>query len=283
MAEEGTPTDDQLWDQTGKDQASTTAETVVDPSVVVQESDPMAGLPEPTRKLIEGLNTTVAEQTKRLHTVGQQLATAHGTMGNMKQQLDASRGMLEKIAPTIAFVEADKKDAEKTAADTAARKRSELRERLADFPDVLEYLDAVLPADAKPAEVVKPVDTKAVESTDPDTVRLLTLQRELSDEVPGWMKIRDSAEFKAWLPAQNEQVKAAAGSWDVAEAASVFTAFNKHKTDAARVALVEKDRQDRLRRGEGVQGRGTSSNAVDTSDDALWKQTGIDHAKARAA
>ena len=288
--------DDKLWEQTGKDQASTIAEEVVVPAKeapVADAADPMAGLPEPTRKLIEGLQTKTAEFDGRFRTVNQQLATAHGTIGNLKQRLDESQVRLQTMTPTIEAVEADKKAAAKAVADAKAQKRKALRERLSDLPDVAELMDEVLPADAEPAEVkaAKPPEVKTEIHTEikPDApshaeqVRVLTLQRELSDKVPGWMKIRNSAEFQAWLPAQSAGVKANAESWDVDAAASVFAAFDKHKSDAATVAKVEADRQARLRRGENIQGRGGPNQTVDTSADALWKQTGRDFEKARSA
>ena len=286
MTDEKKLTDDELWEKTGKDIAATQAADEVVPvaeTKVSDVADRMAGMPEPTRKLIEGLEAKTVEQEKRLHTVGQQLAAAHGNMGHMKQLLDESRATLEKITPTVAAVEADRKAAAKVAADAKALKRTELREKLADLPDVVEYLDMVLPADAEPAEVKAVVKPEVVKGLDPEERKVLILQRELSDRVPGWMAKRDSAEWKPWLLAQSAEIKANSESWDVDVAASVFAAFDKHKSDAARVASVEADRQERLRRGEGVKGRGSSTGNVDTSDDALWKKTGVDWAKAQSA
>lgn len=92
------------------------------------------------------------------------------------------------------------------------------------------------------------------DAAEPDEHRVLILQRELSDRVPGWQQIKETPEFKAWLPAQNAEILAKSESWNVDEAADVFKAFEKHKSDAAKVAQIEKDRQERLRRGKGVQG-----------------------------
>lgn len=284
-------TDDKLWEQVQQDRAGATqAEPInAEPGAKGDAADPLAGVPDETRKLIEGLEAKMAERDQRLHTVGQQLATAHGTMGSMKQQLDESRELLKKIAPTVATVEAQKKADEQKAADDAIAKRKALREKLADFPEVLEYVDSVLPADVKPAAKVeeKPavVEQAKVEEVPnaAETIRVLNLQRELSDRVPGWLKIRETPEFKAWLPAQNAAIKARCESWDPDEAASVFQAFEKHKVDAAKVAQVEKDRQERLNRGEGIQGRGGSPNNVDTGADALWNKVTRDRAKAQAA
>ncbi len=285
------PDDAALWEQVQKDRSSTVAEEVIVPEKLATDpADPLAGLPEPTRKLIEGLQSTVTDFDGRFKKVNQQLATAHGTIGNLKQKLDESQVNLQKIGPVIETVEADKKAAEKATADALAQKRKALREKLADFPDVIEYLDAVLPADAEPAKEVKaepkpepkPEPTE-VESFDPEERKVLILQRELSDRVPGWMKTRDTAEFKAWLPAQAEDIKAKSNSWDVDEAASVFEAYEKHKSDAAEVARVAKERDERLRRGESPQGRGSSTGNVDPSPDALWNKVSRDRAKARAA
>lgn len=290
MTTEG-QTEDKLWEQVQQDRAgATTAESNQEPGANADAADPLAGVPEETRKLIEGLKAKTEEQDKRLYDVGQKLATAHGTMGSMKQQLDESRKTLEKFAPVVATVEDQKKVAEQQAADEAIAKRKALREKLADFPDVLEYVDSVLPADVKPAAKDEPktvVENKTDVVTDaPDAaekIRVLTLQRELSDRVPGWLKIRETPEFKAWLPAQNAAIKAKCESWDPDESASVFKAFEQHKVDAAKVAQVEKDRQERLRRGESVQGRGGSAGNADTGSDALWDKVKRDRAKAQAA
>ena len=271
--------EDQLWDQVGKDRASTPADDAIVP--VTNEADPLAGMPEPTRKLIESLNTKTTEQEKRLHDIGQKLATAHGTMGNMKQQLDASRDMLAKFTPVVQDVEARKKAEAETAAAAKATKLKEAREKISEYTELTEYLDLVIPADVKPE--AKPEVKSEPESLNPEDRRILILQRELSDEVPGWMKKRDSAEFQAWLPKQSQDVQAKAQSWEVKEAVEVFKLFDQNTNDAAKIAQVEKDRQERLRRGESVQGRGGSNGNVDTSPDALWNQVARDRAKARSA
>jgi hypothetical protein len=278
-------TDEDSWNQVSKDRTSTPADDVI-PTAESAADDPLAGLPEPTRKLIEGLNAKTAEQEKRLHDVGQKLATAHGTMGSMKQQLDESRNLLAKFAPIAQDVEAKKKtEAEQKAAEKTVKLKA-AREKISEYTDITEYLDLVLPADVKPEDNAKPEVVKAEvkpDSIDPDERRVLILQRELSDEVPGWMKKRDSTEFQAWLPKQSQDVQAMAQSWEVGEAVKVFKLFDKHTSDAAKIAQVEKDRQERLRRGESVQGRGGSNGNVDTSPDALWNQVARDRARARSA
>lgn len=262
------------------------------PADKAAEPDPYAGLPEPTRKLLEGLEAKVSKAEERANIFDRQLGTANGTIGGLKNQLDKSRAMLEALKPTVDSVEASKKaDEERKAADKVARRKVH-REKALDVLDQ-ELVDEILPeivtppADAKPVEKpaekpVAKVEEKVAESIDPDERRVLILQRELSDRVPGWMQMRKTPEFKAWLPKQPDLL-VKANSWDVEEAASVFKAFEKHKSDAAKVAQVEKDRADRLRRGETVQGRGSSAGDVDTSPDAVWNQAKRDREKARAA
>src|SRR3990167_8553508 len=101
-------TDEQAWDKVAKDRAATTAadaepvakpesgaeKDVVKDGAEKDSTDPYAGLPEPTRKLIEGLDTRLKETEGRFKEVNKKLATAHGTIGNLKQRLDASQETL---------------------------------------------------------------------------------------------------------------------------------------------------------------------------------------------
>ncbi len=286
--------DNELWDQVQKDRSATQAGDDPDAGAIAEaalsgetvEDDPFAGLPEPTRKFMESLQAKITETDTRFESVSQQLARANGTIGNLKQRLDESQRKFTDLKPTIEAVEADQQAKEKARIADQARRRTELREKISEFPDIAEYLDLVAPADVQPAEVkpeVKPEAQQETRQVTEDERRVLVLQRELSDVVPGWMKTRDSEEFRAWLPKQGNDIKAAADSWDVGQAASVFHAFAKHKDDAAAVAKVEQERAARLRRGEAVQGKGTTGSGDAGLDD--WDRVARDRAreKARAA
>lgn len=83
-------------------------------------------------------------------------------------------------------------------------------------------------------EIVKPASFKL------DQRRILILQRELSDLVPGWIKIRETPEFKAWRDGPGRPIfTEKAGSWDPGEVASVFHAFEQYKCDAAKAAPAD--------------------------------------------
>ena len=290
-------TDDQAWERVQKDRAATqAADAVAEPATVKTDgketvradpADPYAGLPEPTRKLLEGLDTRLKENEGRFKDVNKKLATAHGTIGNLKQRLDASQVELTRIAPTLEAVEAEKARVEKAAADAKVAKRKALRERLSDLPDVAELMDEVLPADAEPAVKVEPKaepkkePEKEVADLPADREARLIRERELSDLHPGWIAMVNTPEWKTWEAAQPEAVRALGASDAVADADQMFKIFKKHKSDAAQVAEVEKDRAERLRRGEGVQGRGSSAQDVDTGPDALWNKVKRDREKAR--
>lgn len=289
-------TEDKDWAKVQQDALTQASEEAAETPAGEQKAvDPLADLPEPTRKLVESLDATVKEQAARLHEVGQKLATAHGMMGSMKQRLDASQAELQKIAPTMAAVEAQTKAAEQAKAADIAKRRDLLRSKVKEYPDILgegvpedeldSYLDAVLPADVKPVEAAKleKREEAAEVDTGPTKEEILQLQVDLADRVPGWRGISKSSEFQAWLPKQPADVQAKAGSWDVNDAASVFEAFNKQKSDATEVARVEQDRANRLRRGETIQARGSSTGNVDTSEDGLWNQVKRDYAKAQSS
>ena len=299
------PTDDEGWDKVSKDREAATSAAEggtpqgLDKPAAGAEPDPLDGLPEPTRKLIEGLQKTTTEQAERLKNANQQLARVNGTMGSMKQRLDESQAQLKKITPTVDAVQAQKEAEEKAKREAQLQKRKELRERLGDLPDVLEYIDSVIPppkddepaagatddGQPKPGEGGAPAKTDAPAESEltPDERRVLILQRELSDRVPGWMKTREEPEFKTWVSSQSADIKAKYESWDVEDAAGVFKAFEKHKSDAAEIARVEKDRQDRLSRGEGPSGRSTTNAKVDPAGEASWDRVTRDRERAKAA
>lgn len=306
-------TPDQLWNQVQQDR-STPAEKITEVETKVETTetttqevkeegkadDPLAGLPEATRKYIEDLRTEAADYKARLKETNQKLASQHGIAGNLKQQLEKTQAKLNEILPTIESIEAEKKRKAQEEAEAKAAKRKELRDGLAEtLPEVLEYIDINVdggkPADEKPApakaELAKPAkaevgkpETQAAEPNAKSREDVQRLMLALHDKVPGWTRIRETQEFKAWSQGPGKQTyEANMGSWDVDEVAGVFTAFDKHQKDAAKVAQVEKERQERLRRSEGIVGRGTTSMVVDGSDDALWNKVKRDREKAAQA
>ena len=279
---------DALWDQAQKDRASTPADDAAPAQTAALETvDPLAGLPEPTRKLIEQIQAKTAEQDKALKDAGQKLATAHGTIGNLSKKLDDSLRTLTQMKPAVEAVQAEAKA--KAEADAVEReaKRKERRDRLADMPDVLEELDDIR-ADAKPAEVKvdsKPEPKPETEPAEPFAEReaRLIAERKLSDRHPKWIEVVRGKEFKDWEATQPEAVRALSASDDINDADKLLTLFKKHKDDAAAVAKVEADRQARLRRGENIQGTGTAQAGEKPSTDELWEKAKRDRAKARAA
>ena len=285
--EQGTPAiipedkQEELWDQVQADRALTQADDAVEGQA---GEDPLAGLPEPTRKLIEQIQAKTVEQDANLKDVGQKLARAHGTIGNLTKQLGDSLKTLTQMKPAIDAVQAkEQAEADAKQAEKLARK-TQLREELADIPGVVEYMDMVIP-DVKPE--VKPEPKAEPTELPADREAMLIAQRELSDRHPGWMALTSKTapsgkDFQQWKAKQPDDIQALAESDDVADADKMLTLFKKHKEDAARVAQVEADRAARLRRGESVQGRGTALQGEDTSEDALWDKVTRDRAKARA-
>ncbi len=252
-------------------------------------ADPLAGLPEPTRKMLESMQAAQAAQEKLLKKQSQQLATANGTIGNLKQRLDESHTALKRFEPAAVAVETQAKAEADAKAKAKAEARKKAREKLADFLDE-EELNVLLPADEEPAAKPekpepkaeeKPAPAKTVETPEQVEARL-TRERELSDLHPGWIQTVKSDGFKEWLKAQPDDVRTLAQSDDVDDAAQLLDGFKKHKDEAAEAARLEADRKKRLERGESVQGR--SGGGGDTpSADALWEKAKRDREKARAA
>ena len=287
---------EELWTQAAKDRSSTQADETPAPQETVKPEtpqatpeDPLASLPEPTRKLVEQIQAKTAEQDNALKEVGQKLARAHGTIGNLTKRLQDSLETLQKMQPTVAAVEARQKVDAEAAAMAKEEKKKQLREKLADIPDVLEYLDAVVPdekpaakpeirPEPKPQQVAHQVEQETPQEGVPSK-ELMNLHLELHRKSPGWEAKRDSEEFKAWLPKQSEEVRKKASSYNVDEAADVIKAFDKYTQDAAKAVQVEADRQARLRRGETVQGSGTAQTGTAVTPDSLWEQAKRDRAK----
>jgi hypothetical protein len=251
---------DKLWGQVAKERAGEVAQaTPASPATPV--------IPESTQKLldeIDRLKEAVTKQGSEIQTVGKHISTINGVFGNMKQQV-------AKIAPTVEAVEAERLAVKQAVLDAANAKRAELRERVSEIPDLVEYIDSVMPAkpeDTKPAD--KSSDDADIEQLKMDK-EIAILQGQLSDVVPGWRTIRKEPEFQKFLETNPTLKKIALESLDVTESAGVFQTYKEQKDAAAKVAQVEKDRQERLRRGETPQGRGTT-NASNGDDGDAWER-----------
>lgn len=302
MAVEKELSADELWEQSKKDrQADAPISADVSPAVEIPDAasresapaadsgpNPLDGLPEPTRKLIESLQSAVTQQDNRFKEVGQQLARANGLIGQMKQQLDGSQARLQEITPAIDDAVAQRKARKDAEAAEKAEKLKTLRSEVPE--DFAEYVDLML-ADAKPAPAaeakpaIQEVQKPAAEEETPEQIT----RREVTEEAlnmlhPGWVEDVKGKEFKEWTKAQTNEVQALLGSDSIKDAATMIGLFRKHKNDAASIADEEKQRQDRLRRGEIVQGRSTGTTGVDpATGNSLWEQAKRDRAKRRAA
>lgn len=276
------PTPDELWTQaqTDRNKAQAGNDEIVDAE---GKPDPLASLPEPVANLVKEIQAKQAEQEAALKDTGQKLAKAHGTIGNLTQKLNKSLQDLQRVQPVIDDVE-QKRKAEQDAAKTAKEaRRKELGESMAELPDVKEYIELMV-GDAKPPEKEAPAKPAAEVETPEMREARLVAERELSDRHPKWIETVKSTEFKTWLEKQPEDIKALGASDSVDDADQMLTAYKKHKEDAAKVAQVEAERQERLRRGEKVEGeRGSASKDGDTSPDALWNKAKREREKSRSA
>lgn len=323
-------TEDQLWKQASKDRAASSpvddapvvttppgaaassapapakepaAAAPASPTPAPSPDDPFAGLPEPTRKLIEGLQANDARRDSEMRTLRGQVDTAHGTIGSLKQDLQKSQERLTTMQPTVdaAATAAKAADAEKLIAE---RKRIEAaRTKLADLLEP-EELDLLLPlpkekpaepapaaaASATPSPTPTPTPAPAPAqpvpsqraSPAPEVVAALHEAMEIAH--PGWLETRKSPEFKAWFAAAPAETKALQDSWSAKDTAKIFDGFKKHQADAAEVTRLAAERDGRLRRGEGPTGRGSAAPGAPASGpDALWEQAKRDREKQRQA
>lgn len=153
---------------------------------------------------------------------------------------------------------------------------------MAELPEIKEYLDMQI-ADAKPA--VEPAKTEPAKEEGPTAEQReaqLIAERELSDRHPKWIETVRSPEFKDWKDKQPEAVKALGASSDVSDADKLITMFKKNQEDAAKISKVEAGRQERLRRNESVEGKGSAQKTGDESPDALWSKAKREREKSRA-
>lgn len=264
-------TDDQMWDQVRQDRTQEFAPekpATPNPELVA----------ESTQKLldeIDKLKEAVKQQGTEVKTVQQHVSRVNGLFGNMKQRV-------EQMAPAVDHVQATRAAEEKARREETEQRRVALREKVVDLgmPELVEYIDTVAPkADDKP--VTTPATPVQDEVSADERLKIADLQRQLSDEVPGWMRMRDSAEFKTWASQQPPEVhKIMAESLDVQESAGVFKAFLLHRDEAVKVAKVEQERQARLRRGEMPTGRGTTPANADDAGDG-WDRVTRDRARER--
>ena len=204
-------------------------------------------------------------------------------MNNLTQKLNQSLQQMTRVTPIIDEVEKTKKAEQDAAKAAREARRKELDESMSELPDVKEYIDLVT-TDVKPVE--KPVQTQAQPDQEtPEQLKArLTRERELSDRHPKWIETVKTDEFKTWLQSQPDDIKALGASDNVDDADTMLAAYKKHKEDAAKVAQVEAERQERLRRGEQVGGnRGSATKDGDNSPDALWEKAKREREKANRA
>ena len=278
--------EDQLWEQVNQDRATRAAgedQVIPNPEAASEASDPLAALPEDTRKIIKELDEKVKKSDEQLAILDRKFGTANGIIGNLKQRLDESQAKLKEVEPIIHASAATRKaEAEAEAAEREA-KRKAAREAVSELsPEFVEFVDMTV-ADLKPAQPEQAKPAQVTDKQERDQVDILTMQLDLSDKAPGWRKTKQEPEFVAWITAQPIEVQQKVGGWDVDEIASVFNSFEKHKNDSATVAQVEKERKERLSRGSSIQGRGSSVGNVDLSADAAWEKVKRDREKLRAS
>lgn len=269
-------------------------------------ADPLADLSEGTRKIIQDLRDADARRETELKGVKDNLSKAHGTIGNLKQQVEKQG---QRVEPVITRVEATEVAAKAAAKEARLKKRADLRSKLGELPDILAYLDEFAPlSDDDEAETKATVDAAAKKAADekaaadkveadelakqrqqatgnPTEVEVRAEQRVLTVLHPNWTTERATPEFKDWwtnhAPAE---VKKLATAWKAEDTAKIFDAFKKHKDATVDADELDAERTARLARGDGVQGRGGQrKDAAAGGDDAIWNQARRDRDKAKAA
>ena len=122
--------EDQLWEQVNQDRATRAAgedQVIPNPEAASEASDPLAALPEDTRKIIKELDEKVKKSDEQLAILDRKFGTANGIIGNLKQRLDESQAKLKEVEPIIHASAATRKaEAEAEAAEREAKRKAAL-------------------------------------------------------------------------------------------------------------------------------------------------------------
>jgi len=270
--------EDELWAQVEQDRATRAASGSDNEPQEANADDPLASLPEPTRKLIQGLDEQVRKSNEQLAILDRKFGTANGVIGNLKQRLDESHAKLKEVEPIISAAETARRAAAESAAREREQRRIEVREAVSDIsPEFAEFVEMAVD-DVR----VKPAQEAQAPAVNPDKEELeeAKLLLAMSQKVPGWWSTRELPEFKKWVSEQPAEFREMAeNTRDVGDLASVFAGFDDHKKAAAQISQVENERKERLARGSSIQGRGSSVGNIDLSVDAAWEKVKKDRAK----
>lgn len=270
----------------------------------------LAALPPETQALIKSIRDESARTKAALDKFSSSVDKISGTVGNLKQRLDETH---QRVKPVIEGAEKAAQEAAVAARKAAKEKRQALRERLSELPDLIEYLDVVLPPEADDdAGQPAGADAGAAGGGDagkatqqgtqqqggggdgqgtqrgtgePTAAEIAVEQRILAAYHPDWTTVRDTPEFKAWWKNAPTDIKAKY-TWKAEDTAQIFDAYKEHRKAAGTIDELENERDERLRRGgvpPGRKGGGAGPDAgIPAGGDALWNRVKRDRAAAQA-
>lgn len=199
------------------------------------------------------------KQASKVSDLEQQLRKAHGKIGELNSKLQPQAPEQQAAPAQISAPELPK----------------ELAQFEEEFPEIAAYAKALLQSQQPPAQVAPPAQEQQTVATDaapaaaeldPVMVELAVMDRMHS----GWREKVGGQDFQLWLAAQGQDVQAAFGAADTAQAmASVIGQFDQWS--AAKVAQAQKLEKGKQRLAAAVtpQGNAPQPQATLTEDQAF--------------
>lgn len=197
------------------------------------------------------------EQAAKVGELELQLRKAHGHIGDLKRHM-AQQPSVQQVPPQTAPAPADPK----------------LEQFKQDFPEIAEYIQAVIPQtpipqQAPPAEQQQTVATEAAPAQaalTPEDIELALMDRMHT----GWRETVQSQEFNLWLGAQPEPVQQEFGAADTADRlGAVLGQYQQWSAAKAEAATKAAKSQQRLKQAVTPTGQAQRPTAEPTEEEAF--------------
>lgn len=223
-----------------------------------QQEDPLSGIPDALR----GEFTAMREKLSSFEEMANRLKQAESRLGSMQNDYYETKKRLEESVKA----EAERRNkAAKTSQEEEDQKFEDIVNELKDsdpelfqtvttlekkygvkFKGLEEQVTALV---AAKAELESKLNSGgSVEEIAQLRNELAATKEELvlTDAFPGWRTIKETPEFKSWIPNSPDYIKAKFGSKKAADAIEVLKAFSETKKNKT-AAEINAEKQARLR------------------------------------
>jgi len=260
----------EVWQDEAQDDAGASAAGGSPDSKADLESMPQA---------IKDDLTELSLKLQKLEAMEMRLKQAESRVGSIQNQLHAAKAAAPTMSP-----------AEQAEQDKAWADFKEEYPELAPLAAEIEKKiakggggGAVLSSDEVERRVMAVIEERGLatkEQIDEEKAALGVIKEEIKllKKFPDYEDTVMSSDFRAWIVAQPDNVKAGMSSPYAKDAATVLSAYDKHvKAQGQRKSAsdIQRDRMNRLKSSQIVQGRGATipKSEDGLSDQEIWKQT----------